>query len=616
MRNAEAILAVIRERGKKRLHLEDVYRQLYNPTLYLMAYARLYSNEGAMTRGTTSETVDGMALKKIEHLIDDLRHERFQWTPVRRTYILKKNGKLRPLGIPTWTDKLLQEAIRLILEAYYEPQFSDHSHGFRPQRSCTTALREIHYNWPGTTWFIEGDISKCFDKLDHELLLETLSEKIHDGRFINLLRKLFDAGYMEDWTFNETLSGVPQGGIVSPLLANILLDKLDTFVETVLIPKYTKGVKRKKNREYDRLMTNSLRLRERGHVQEAEEMRKKAQKLPSQDMNDPDYRRLRYVRYADDFLLGFIGPKSEAEEIKQQLKEFLQETLKLELFETKTLITHARTEAARFLGYEVIVFQGDEKRAIWDGKDRRSINGRIGLQIPKGVLEEKIKDYTRNGKPVHRKGLQNEDEYTIINTYQQEFRGLTNYYRLAYNMHTFKKLKWVMEISLVKTLASKSQITVPKAYEKYGAEIEGEGQKRKVLQVVVPKQDKSKKPLVATWGGISLSWNIKATIEDRPSKVRWKGQSELVRRLRVEYCELCGHNEKLEVHHIRAMKDLHEYPGRQKPAWMRRMIALQRKTLVLCETCHDDVQYGRPPTRPIITLADIKAKQKEAMKRC
>jgi len=616
MQEAATYLELIRERGKKGLPLERVYRQLFNRDLFLMAYGKIYQNKGAMTHGVTEETPDGMSLEKIQTLIERLRYERYDWLPARRVYIPKKDGKKRPLGMPVWSDKLVQEVIRLILEAYYEPQFSDHSHGFRPQRSCTTALREIHYNWPGTTWFIEGDISKCFDKLDHELLLETLSEKIHDGRFINLLRKLFDAGYMEDWTFNETLSGVPQGGIVSPLLANILLDKLDTFVETVLIPKYTKGVKRKKNREYDRLMTNSLRLRERGHVQEAEEMRKKAQKLPSQDMNDPDYRRLRYVRYADDFLLGFIGPKSEAEEIKQQLKEFLQETLKLELFETKTLMTHARTEAARFLGDEVIVFQGDEKRAIWDGKDRRSINGRSGLQIPKGVLEEKIKDYTRNGKPVHRKGLQNEDEYTIINTYQQEFRGLTNYYRLAYNMHTFKKLKWVMEISLVKTLASKSQITVPKAYEKYGAEIEGEGQKRKVLQVVVPKQDKSKKPLVATWGGISLSWNIKATIEDRPSKVRWKGQSELVRRLRVEYCELCGHNEKLEVHHIRAMKDLHEYPGRQKPAWMRRMIALQRKTLVLCETCHDDVQYGRPPTRPIITLADIKAKQKEAMKRC
>ncbi len=615
MQIAKAYLELIRERGKKGLPLERVYRQLFHKDLFLMAYGKIYRNKGAMTHGVTGETPDGMSLEKINTIIEILRYERWDWLPARRVYIPKKDGKQRPLGMPVWSDKLVQEVIRLILEAYYEPQFSEHSHGFRPERSCTTALREIFYNWPGSTWFIEGDISKCFDKLDHELLLETLGEKIQDGRFINLMRKLFDAGYLEDWTFNETLSGVPQGGIVSPILANILLDKLDKFVETVLIPKYTKGVKREKNGEYDRLMTNSLRLRKRGRVEEAEARRKQAQKLPSQDMNDPDYRRLRYVRYADDFLLGFIGPKSEAEEIKQQLKEFLQEELKLELSEAKTLITHARTEAARFLGYEVTVFQDDVKRATWNGKDRRSINGRIGLQVPKDVLEEKRKDYTRNGKPIHRKGLQNEDEYTIINTYQQEFRGLTNYYRLAYNMHTFKKLRWVMETSLVKTLASKAQITVAKAYERYGAEIEVEGKKRKVLQVIIPKRDKSKKPLVATWGGILLSWNIKATTEDRPLKFRWKGQSELVRRLLVEYCELCGHNEKLEVHHIRAMKDLHEHPGREKPAWMRRMIALQRKTLVLCEMCHDDIQYGRPPTRPIIALAEIKAKQKEAMKR-
>src|SRR6266700_3965879 len=517
MQSAKAYLELIRERGKKGLPLERIYRQLFNQDLFLMAYGKISRNKGAMTHGVTGETPDGMSLAKIDAIIEALRHERYQWLPARRTYIPKKNGKKRPLGMPVWSDKLVQEVIRLILEAYYEPQFSDHSHGFRPERGCHTALREIYNSWTGTTWFIEGDISAFFDKLDNELLLSTLSEHVHDGRFINLMRELFNAGYMEDWTFNQTLSGVPQGGLVSPILSNILLDKLDKYVETVLIPKYTRGVKRKANPEYTRLMNSSQLQRRRGNPREAEHLRNQAQELPTQDMNDPQYRRLRYVRYADDFLLGFIGPRSEAEEIKQALRDFLRDELKLELTEEKTLITHARTEAARFLGYEGIVLQGDEKRAIWDGKDRRSINGRIGLQIPKGVLEEKIKDYTRNGKPVHRKGLQNEDEYTIINTYQQEFRGLTNYYRLAYNMHTFKKLKWVMEISLVKTLASKSQITVPKAYEKYGAEIEGEGQKRKALRAVAPTPDKSKKPLAATWGGISLSWNIKATIEDRPS---------------------------------------------------------------------------------------------------
>jgi group II intron reverse transcriptase/maturase len=620
MQEAKTYLELIRERGKKGLPLERVYRQLFNRAFYLAAYGKIYRNKGAMTHGVTDETPDGMSLKKIDTIIELLRYERYDWLPARRTYIPKKNGKKRPLGLPTWSDKLVQEVMRLILEAYYEPQFSEHSHGFRPERGCHSALREIYYTWSGTTWLIEGDISHCFDKLDHELLLKTVSEKIHDGRFINLMRRLFDAGYMEDWTYNETLSGVPQGGIVSPILANILLDKLDKFVETILIPKYTKGIKREKNEEYHRLMESSRRLRRRGHIKEAEEVRKQAQQLPSQDMHDPNYRRLRYVRYADDFLLGFIGPKSEAEEIKRQLREFLRDELKLELSEAKTLITHARTEAARFLGYAVQIIQSDTKHTVRHGQDGletecRSVNGRVGLAIPTDVTEEKCKDYMRNGKPIHRKGLQQEDDYTIINTYQQEFRGLANYYRLAYNMHTLAKLRWVMESSLVKTLASKFQITVPKVYEKYGTEITVDGKKYKALQVKLPKQDRSKEPLVATWGGVSLAWDSKATIEDRPLQVRWKGQSELVRRLLVGYCELCGRNEELEVHHVRAMKDLHEHSGRPKPPWMRRMIALRRKTLVLCLTCHDDIQYGRPPTRPIIALADIKARQKEAMKR-
>src|SRR5437588_4337008 len=171
MRSAETVLSIIRERGKRGLPLEDMYRQLYNPSLYLIAYGRLYANKGAMTQGSTSETVDGMSMAKIEKLIDEIRHERYRWTPVRRTYIAKKSGKLRPLGLPTWSDKLLQEVIRLILEAYYEPQFSPHSHGFRPGRGCHTALQEITKAWKGVKWFVEGDISQCFDSFDHEVML-------------------------------------------------------------------------------------------------------------------------------------------------------------------------------------------------------------------------------------------------------------------------------------------------------------------------------------------------------------------------------------------------------------------------------------------------------------
>jgi len=611
MQSAATYLELVRERGKKGLPLERVYRQLFNRDLFLMAYGKIYRNKGAMTHGVTDETPDGMSLAKIDAIIEALRDERYQWLPARRTYIPKKNGKKRPLGMPVWSDKLLQEVLRLILEAYYEPQFSERSHGFRPERGCHTALREIYYKWVGTAWFIEGDISQCFDKLDHELLLSRLGEQIQDGRFTRLMRELFDAGYMEDWDFNQTLSGVPQGGIVSPILANILLDKLDKFVETELVPKYTKGDKRRANPEYAKLINGSVRYRKQGNTEKAEELRSKAQTVPSRDVNDPDYRRLKYVRYADDFLVGFNGPKSEAEEIKQALRTFLRDELKLELSEEKTLVTNARSGAARFLGYEVTTLQEDRKRSMTrKGRDRRSANGRIGLRIPQDKLDEKCQRYKQGGKVVHRAELMIESDYTIVMTYQLEYRGIANYYRLAYNMTRLNKLKRVMEISLRKTLAAKHRISAAQVGKKYRNEIMIEGKKYVVLQAQLPR--KEKEPLTATWGGIPLKWDIKATLEERPPKMH-PGHSELERRLLTGTCEYCGSTEDVEMHHVRAMKYLHEYPGRPKPEWVKRMIALKRKTIPLCQTCHDDLHAGRPMRRQMIKFSEVKAIQKKAL---
>ncbi|MDH6129811.1 group II intron reverse transcriptase/maturase [Kitasatospora sp. GP82] len=243
MQSAETVLSVLRARGRRGLPCDELYRQLFNPQLYLLAYGRLYSNKGAMTPGVTGETVDGMSLGKIGRIIDALRHERYRWSPAKRVYIPKKGGstKLRPLGLPPWSDKLVGEVVRLLLEAYYETTFSDSSHGFRPRRGCHTALRDVANTWTGTAWFIEGDIAQCFDRLDHSVMLGILGENIHDNRFLRLLRNMLQAGYMEDWIWNATLSGSPQGGVVSPILSNIYLHKMDEFVETVLIPEYTRG---------------------------------------------------------------------------------------------------------------------------------------------------------------------------------------------------------------------------------------------------------------------------------------------------------------------------------------------------------------------------------------
>lgn len=608
MQEAKVYLELLHERGKKGLPLERVYRQLFNQSLYLAAYGKIYRNKGAMTKGATSDTPDGMSLARIETIIEALRYERYQWKPARRVYIPKRNGRKRPLGMPIWSDKLVQEVIRLILNAYYEPQLSEHSYGFRPGRGCHTALREIDRTWRGTTWFIEGDIAQCFEKLDHDLLLSTLREKIHDGRLLNLIGELLKAGYLEEWKFKETLSGTPQGGILSPLLANIYLDKLDRFVETSLIPHYTQGNRRRQNDEYNKLLCRSHYLERRGRVREAQEQRRQAQQMPSRDPYDPQYRRLRYIRYADDFLLGFVGPKSEAEEIKRQLESFLQRELKLELSQAKTLITHARSEAARFLGYEVTTTQADTKRTLQpvSGKMRRSVNGRIALRIPQAVIKEKGNRYKKAGKVIHRPELEFESDYDIVMKYQLEYRGIANYYQLALNLRELSDLKWVMETSLTKTLAHKHKMSVSQVYRKYGTQHQVNGKPYKGLIVRVPR--KEKEPLVAKWGGIPLIRNTEAILIDCPPRL-WGGRSELEKRLLAEICELCGDTAQVEVHHIRALKDLQKYPGRVKPEWVKAMAARKRKTMILCRSCHEDITFGRPLRKSPKSYMEIKALQ-------
>ena len=592
MRSAETVRSIIGERGKQGLPLEDMYRQLYNPGLYLMAYGRLYANAGAMTPGSTSETVDGMSMAKIERLIDDLRHERYRWTPVRRTYIAKKNGKLRGLGLPTWSDKLLQEVIRLILEAYYEPQFSSLSHGFRPGRGCHTALTTITDHWNGTKWFIEGDISQYFDTIDHTVLVTILGEKLKDNRFLRLISNLLRAGYLEDWKYHRTLSGSPQGGVVSPILSNIYLDKFDTYVEQVLIPEYTRGTRRRYNLQYEALRAKANRWKKKGKRKEAQKLWTQVQRLPSRDPSDPDYRRLKYVRYADDTLFGFIGPKAEAEEIKGKIANWLKENLKLSFSIEKTLITNATSDAAHFLGYEIVAQRANEKHNSQSG--HRTVNGKMGLRVPADVVQSRCARYMQKGVPAHRNELVQDDDFTIISRYQAEYRGLVNYYLLAINVAWLHKLHWVMQTSLLRTLARKHRTSLKAMSEKYRATTETPYGKLSCLEIVVEREN-GKKPLVAQFGGIPLRRQEKAIITDLDpvySQRRGHDRNELIKRLLAEKCELCGSRTNIEVHHIRKLADLKEKGRREKPRWVKRMAERRRKTLIVCATCHENIHRG------------------------
>jgi len=590
MATAETVLAVYSDRGKRGLPLEGVYRQLYRRDLYLRAYGRIHRNDGALTPGVTDETVDAMSLEKIDRIIDVMRQEAYRWSPARRTHIPKKNGKKRPLGLPTWSDKLVQEALRLLLDAYYEPQFSNCSHGFRQGRGCHTALREITQGWRGVKWFIEGDIKGCFDSIDHEVLLKMLSENVRDNRLIRLVSNMLKAGYMEDWRYGDTLSGVPQGGIVSPLFSNVYLDRLDRFVEETLLPIYNRGDRRKNEAGYKAILNAAQREGDKGNHAEAACLRKQAQTMPSRDPNDPDFRRLWYVRYADDFLLGFSGPRHEAEAIKQRIGQYLRETLRLELSDAKTLITHARDNATRFLGYEVVALHADERH---DQRGQRIINGLVRLKVPNDVIAERCRRYMRNGKAAHRAERLSDDDFSIVSQYGAEYRGFVQYYLLAFNAHRLRSVHHTMRTSLLGTLANKHKTRTGPILRRLRTEVKDRGHRQTAL-VVTRERGEGKKPLTAMFGGISLAWKKGAILNDRPPAVYNSVRSEIVQRLLAQTCENCGSEDgPFEVHHIRRLVDL-DRPGQtERPIWVKRMASRRRKTLVVCNRCHQDIHRDR-----------------------
>jgi group II intron reverse transcriptase/maturase len=589
MQSAETVLGVIRERGRRALPLERLYRQLFNKELFLLAYGRIYANAGSMTPGVTTETVDGMSLAKIEAIIDALLRERYRWWPVKRINIPKKNGKLRPLGLPTWSDKLVAEVVRLLLEAYYDVGFSEHSHGFRPGRGPHTALDEVVSVWKGTHWFIEGDISDCFGSLDHQLMVSMLAENIHDGRFLRLIEAMLKAGYLEDWHWNATLSGAPQGGIASPVMSNIYLDRLDRFVEQKLIPAYDRGRRRRPNPAYQHVESQIAKAKRHGDRKTVHALRHQRRLLPSQDPNDPDYRRLRYVRRCDDFLFGFAGPKHEAEEIKSNVATFLAEQLRLELSPSKTLITHATSQAARFLGYDIKAQHSNTKIT----RGRRAVNGAIGLFVPKDIIRARCACYTSKGKPAFRGPLLHDDDFTIVAKYGSEYRGFVQYYLLAQDVFRLELLRWVMETSMLKTLAGKHKSTVTKMARRYKTRAKtADGSTRACFQVTL-QRDHGRKPLVARFGGIPLARHRTAVVTDRKPVMATTRRNELIHRLLAGRCELCEGQEGLQVHHVRKLADL-DKPGRpDRPGWVRLMAMRKRRTLVVCVRCHHDIHAGR-----------------------
>ena len=593
MRSPERVLNSLNEHSKDSSYkFERLYRILFNEELFYVAYQKIASNGGSTTKGSDGRSIDEMSLARIETLIASLKDESYQPHPSRRVHIPKKNGKTRPLGIPAFEDKLVQEVVRMILEAIYEGHFETTSHGFRPKRSCHTALLHIQKTFSGAKWFIEGDIKGFFDNIDHDVLVGILRERISDDRFIRLIRKFLKAGYVEDWTFHNTYSGMPQGGIVSPILANIYLDKLDKYVKEY-IRHFDMGTKRRPGKESNDLANERKRtVRKLKKIKDGTEKAALVARLkaieqeraafPSGDEMDGSYRRLKYIRYADDFILGVIGSKEEAQRIKEDIKSFLSASLALELSEEKTLITHTG-KSAKFLGYEITVTRNNHQRRDVQGRLRRTYGKRVRLNVSMATLRDKLLEYgameikLRNGKeiwkPKCRSGLIFNDDLEILYRYNRETVGFCNYYLIANNCVVLHNFRYIMEYSMYKTFAGKYRSTVRKINKKYRL--------NKLFTVKYEQKGviKSRTFYKTSFKRRTTAFNGSCDIE--PYSIADVSRTNLTDRLKAEKCELCGATGKLIMHHVRNLKDL-----KGKESWKRLMSARKRKTIALCPSCH------------------------------
>lgn len=593
MRSPERVLNSLNEHSKDSSYkFERLYRILFNEELFYVAYQKIASNGGSTTKGSDGRSIDEMSLARIETLIASLKDESYQPHPSRRVHIPKKNGKTRPLGIPAFEDKLVQEVVRMILEAIYEGHFETTSHGFRPKRSCHTALLHIQKTFSGAKWFIEGDIKGFFDNIDHDVLVGILRERISDDRFIRLIRKFLKAGYVEDWTFHNTYSGMPQGGIVSPILANIYLNKLDKYVKEY-IRHFDMGTKRRPGKESNDLANERKRtVRKLKKVKDGTEKAALVARLkaieqeraafPSGDEMDGSYRRLKYIRYADDFILGVIGSKEDALRIKEDIKSFLSESLALELSEEKTLITHTG-KSAKFLGYEITVTRNNHQRRDVQGRLRRTYGKRVRLNVSMATLRDKLLEYgameikLRNGKeiwkPKCRSGLIFNDDLEILDRYNRETVGFCNYYLIANNCVVLHNFRYIMEYSMYKTFAGKYRSTVRKINKKYRL--------NKLFTVKYEQKGviKSRTFYKTSFKRRTTAFNGSCDIE--PYSIADVSRTNLTDRLKAEKCELCGATGKLIMHHVRNLKDL-----KGKESWKRLMSARKRKTIALCPSCH------------------------------
>ena len=600
MRNPIAVLKSLEEKANQKGYVfERLYRNLYNPEFYLLAYQNIAKSQGSMTEGTDGMTLDDMTVGRIERIIASLKDHSYQPNPARREYIPKKSNpsKTRPLGIPSTDDKLVQEVVRMLLEAIYEPTFSRYSHGFRPKRYCHTALSEIKTTFSGVQWVIEGDIKVCFDCFDHHVLIDILRRRIKDEHFIALMWKMLKAGYMEQWTYHRTYSGTPQGSGISPILANVYLSELDFFLESYQ-EQFTVGAQeRKASKEYERARRKyrvQKVLLDQTHTKDTVRAFKEAQQNLLNTLYYPqadrDYQSLHFNRYADDFVVGIIGSRKDAEQVKADIRDFLANTLKLTLSEEKTKITHS-SELIDYLGYQFTVRRSRNAKRDESGVLRRMWYGKVALYVPHDKWVQKLKEYQafkivagndgkERWKPLHRGKLMHKDALGIISQFNAEIRGLYNFYCMAENVSVLNNFAFIMKRSFLKTLAAKGNTSCNKIRKKY--------EQDSVISIPYMTKSGPKRCEFYHDGFTKKSTLPPLSADTLPQYVKYAKPNSLARRLKAGVCELCGAETKeTHMHHVRRLKDL-----TGKDDLELKMMQMRRKSIALCPECYAKTKYA------------------------
>nr|YP_010180068.1 hypothetical protein LI423_mgp20 [Saprochaete ingens]QUX32936.1 hypothetical protein [Saprochaete ingens] len=533
------------EKNKKNNKYYNTLNITCDMDFLVLCYDKIKSKPGNMSSGVDNETLDEINLNYFNKTSEETKSGKFNFKAGRSSMIPKKEpNKFRMLTVVSPRDKMVHTALIYMLNAMWEPTFSNMSYGFRPNRSTHSALLPLYLSGNRYNWVIQGDITKCFDNIPHNMMMKSTSNKIGDPRLLELLNKYTKAGYVLDGkVMNKLDKGVPQGGALSPLLANMVFDKFDKYIENY-INKFNIGKHKKTNRTYANLRHQMK------HAKTSEEMRNLKlllSKTPSVYHLDSNYKRMTYIRYADDFLMLMMGNINDAKKIKLDIKEYLKTHCGSELNEEKTLMTNMKKKFY-FLGAEMVKPR-HTGFSVKRGNQNMRIVPRMFIKAPIDKLINKLLEngFMRRNKsgnyfPLSKGGLTNLDHYSMMSYYSSKMMGTMNYYSFASNYNRTRRMIWYTQSSCAYTLAQKYKMSAAKVYKKFGSSLKCP---ETDIQLSLPKDLKATHKFKNTSSKINPM-----TLLD----INWSGK--LTERTFGRSCMLCGSKTNMEMHHLRSVKDV------------------------------------------------------------